>query len=197
MKLKLQLFADEAGAAENNSEQNTPQPAELTEKSENEKTTAEAENKQEPTEPERDCGEEGSADFEKIRLLAGSIAGGRLNSRALAEMKKEEESVKESYPSFSVENEMKNPQFRQLLSLGVPVKTAFEAANFSGILAAAMHYAADITAKKASATVPRVEENPVLGRASAVRKTDVNNLTKAEIMKIIEASGKGERITFR
>lgn len=182
--MNLQLFADEAGAAENEAPQEAASPAEETETQEGE------------TEAQTQSGEN-LPDMARIRLLAHSVAGARLNEQARASAERECAELRESYPSFSLESEMKNPQFSELLRLGVPMKTAYEAANFSLLLSAAMHYAAEQTAKKTAVSPVRVGENPVLGRASAVRKPDVNSLTKADIIRIIEASRRGEKITFR
>jgi len=150
--------------------------------------------------PEGEEGQTASADIADIvRLskIATAVASARFDEQARAVYRAEEEKLRESYPSFSFEEEMKNEVFACLVKCGIPVKNAYEAANFEKLLTGAMHYAAKMTAEKTARAVPRIGENPVLDRATAVRKTDVGSLTEQDIRRIIAEAGRGAKITFR
>lgn len=205
---KLQLFADEAGAAES-SETAAQHSAEITDeiavKNENDAPATPHESDSE-TAPDKSPSEEnggtekgeGSGLSELYLMkIAESIASSRLDAAAREQFEREAEETAAVYPSFSLNEAMKNPGFSKLIRLGVPVKTAYEAANFERLLASAMQYAAKKTAEKTARTSTRPGENPVLDRAPSVRKTDVGSLTEKEIRRVIDAASKGAKITFR
>ena len=112
----------------------------------------------------------------------------------------EEEKLREIYPSFSFENELKtSPEFRQLIKSGVSPRRAFETVNLEKIMGQALKYAVMSTGKRTADIMKnsaRVSENSLLDTASSVKRTDVNNLTEKEIRRIISEVGKGAKITF-
>ena len=127
-----------------------------------------------------------------------------LREKAQREVKEyfrsEEEKLREIYPSFSFENELKtSPEFRQLIKSGVSPRRAFETVNLEKIMGQALRYAVMSTGKRTADIMKnsaRVSENSLLDTASSVKRTDVNNLTEKEIRKIISEVGKGAKITF-
>lgn len=127
-----------------------------------------------------------------------------LREKAQREVKEyfrsEEEKLREIYPSFSFENELKSsPEFRQLIKSGVSPRRAFETVNLEKIMGQALKYAVMSTGKRTADIMKnsaRVSENSLLDTASSVKRTDVNNLTEKEIRRIISEVGKGAKITF-
>lgn len=139
--------------------------------------------------------------FESVMRKAALAARLQAAEATAARWEREAQALREIYPSFSLEDAMRSDgDFVPLLRAGLPVRTAFEAANLETILGAAMRYAAGAAGKRLAqslrAGAGRVRENPVLDRASSVRKKDVGSLTEREIMKIIRQVGNGERVTF-
>lgn len=115
--------------------------------------------------------------------------------------KKQEEELKELYPSFSLEEEMKKGgDFKTLLCAGAPVRLAFEAANFDRLIGSAMKYAAAEAGRKTALSIressARVQENSVLSRAPAVIRRDVNALSGKDIIRILDEVSRGAKISF-
>ena len=140
-------------------------------------------------------------DFRSVLAKAALAARVKAAQAAAARWEKEAEDLKRIYPFFSLEQSMRTDKgFVSLLKAGVSVRLAFEAANLDKILGAAMRYAAGTAGKRTVQSIlagaGRVRENPVLDRASSVRKKDVGSLTEREIMKILHQVSNGERITF-
>ncbi len=143
----------------------------------------------------------GGVDFREVLSRAALTARIRAAEAAAARWEKEAEDLKQIYPFFSLEHSLRADRgFVSLLKAGVPVRLAFEAANLEKILGAAMRYAAGTAGKRTVQSIlagtGRVRENPVLDRASSVRKKDVGSLTDREIMKILQQVSNGEKITF-
>lgn len=114
---------------------------------------------------------------------------------------REAEALKRRYPSFSLEESLRGDRtFGALLRAGLPVKTAYEAANLETILSAAMRYAAESARKRAAQSIGaganRAKENPVLGRMGASHKKDVGSMTEKEILSILRQVSNGKRVTF-
>lgn len=106
--------------------------------------------------------------------------------------------VQALYPGFSMEKEMGNPQFAQLVRNGVDLRTAFEVVHRDQILPAAMRAAAKAVERKLTASVSaaRPAESAMEGSATALLKTDVAAMTRADRADIIRRVAKGEKIRF-
>lgn len=115
-------------------------------------------------------------------------------------LRDESEKLREIYPSFSLENEMKNsPEFMHLLRSGVSLRRAFETVNLEKIMGSALRYAVMSAGKKTAETLrnsKRVAENSLQDSASSVMHTDVNSLTGKDIMRILSEVSKGAKISF-
>lgn len=114
---------------------------------------------------------------------------------------KESESVKQLYPQFDLRNEIQNERFMALLrSPGVDVRTAYEVVHKDELIAPAMQYAAQQTAKQVTDNIKakgmRPVENGASSQGAAVVKTDPSKLTKAEIEECIRRAMAGEKIAF-
>ena len=112
----------------------------------------------------------------------------------------ESEQVKNLYPSFDLQTELKNPQFGKLLGNGVGVKAAFQALHHDEILSGAMQYTAQTIAKKTADGIAnrqsRPVENGLNSQASANVRSDVSKLTRADRMEIARRAARGEQIRF-
>ena len=112
----------------------------------------------------------------------------------------QEEATKKVYPSFSMEAELQNKDFVDLISNNVDVKIAYEVVHRDELMAQAMQYTAQAVeqnvAKKIAANGARPSENGMGSQASAVVKSDVSKLTKYDIDEVARRVARGERITF-
>lgn len=110
------------------------------------------------------------------------------------------EKVKSIYPSFDFRAEMQNPKFTELLRANIDVRTAYEVIHKDDIIPAAMQFTAKTVeqklAKKIMANGARPTENGISSQSSAVVKSDVSQLTKADRDEIIRRVARGEKISF-
>lgn len=110
------------------------------------------------------------------------------------------EAVKEVYPSFDLQSELLNEQFRALLRSNVPIQTAFEVMHKDEILPAAMQFTANKITEKVANSIRSGQRRPAEGamgnRSSVVVKSDVSQLTKADRDEIDRRVARGEKIRF-
>lgn len=114
-------------------------------------------------------------------------------------MQQAEETVK-VYPSFSLEAEMQNPKFVDLLRSNIDVRTAYEVLHKDEIIPAAMQFTAKTVesklAKKIAANGARPAENGMSSGSAAVVKSDVSQLSRADRDEIRRRVARGEKIRF-
>lgn len=110
------------------------------------------------------------------------------------------EQAKAKYPSLDIETEIQNPQFVSLLKSGIDVETAYTVIHKDDILSSAMQYTAQQVEKKVTNKIiagqNRPSENGVRSSASALVKTDVSQLNKADREEIARRVARGEKIRF-
>ena len=109
------------------------------------------------------------------------------------------EQIKQIYPSFDVQTEMQNPQFISLLRSNIDMKTAYEVIHHDEILPAAMSFAVNRTEQKIASSIASNGRRPVengRSNATAQRKTDVSQFTKADRQEIARRVARGERIVL-
>lgn len=112
------------------------------------------------------------------------------------------EQARSIYPGFNLEQEINNPAFMRLTSVGVDAKTAYEVIHKDEILAGGMQYAAQTAAQRVADAVQagqrRPSENGLGGSAPAkTRITDPTKLTKAQRAEIRRRVARGdESISF-
>lgn len=141
---------------------------------------------------------------EEKKVSPAKAAEGLIQKRAAenlsAYLSAEQEKLREIYPSFSLEEELKNsPEFRHLLTSGVSLRRAFETVNLEKIMGSALRYAVMSAGKKTADSIKnskRVNENSLQDSASSVKRTDVNSLTEKDIMRILSQVSKGAKISF-
>ena len=104
------------------------------------------------------------------------------------------------YPSFDLKRELSSsPELSRLLTAGIPLRRAYEAVNMDKIMGSVLQFAVMKARYDTAENIKRnsrIQENSLSDRASSTKHTDVNNLTEAEIRKIITDVGNGARITF-
>lgn len=105
-----------------------------------------------------------------------------------------------TFPGLNLGEELKNPQFLGLLRSGIDVSTAYFAIHNKELVPQAMQYTAKQVEQKLTNKIlssgARPQENGVSGQSSAVTKSDVSQLTKADRQEIARRVARGERITF-
>ena len=120
--------------------------------------------------------------------------------RQYAEWMEQAKQAKTVYPSLDLRTEISNPNFASLLRAGVDVKTAFEVVHKDEILPAAMQYTAKTVerklANKIMAQGSRPTENGISSQSATVTKSDVSQLSKADIAEVMKRVARGERISF-
>lgn len=118
----------------------------------------------------------------------------------LAGWMQQEETVRQIYPSFSLSDELQNEQFARLLQNGIDVQTAFEVIHHEEILPAAMQYTAKQVEQKVVNNIRAGKARPAEGamgnQASVQYKSDVSQLTDADMDEINRRVMRGERIRF-
>lgn len=110
------------------------------------------------------------------------------------------EQIQGIYPSFNLEAEMQNPRFTDLLRNGIDLRTAYEVLHKDEIIPAAMQFTAQNVQQKLTnkiiANGARPTENGINSQSSAVVKSDVSQLSKADRQEIIRRVARGEKIRF-
>ena len=128
------------------------------------------------------------------------------NAKEAAEKKvatwmEESKQVKAIYPQFDLKSEMQNSKFVDLLRVpGVDVRTAYELTHKDEIIAGAMQFTAKAVEKKIAdkiaANGARPTENGLNSQSASLTKSDVSQLSKADILDIQRRVARGEKISF-
>ena len=110
------------------------------------------------------------------------------------------EKAKQVYPSFDLRAEMQNPRFVDLLKSNVDVRTAYEVLHKDEIIPAAMQFTAQKVEQKLTnkiiANGARPTENGINSQSAAQVKSDVSQLSKADLAEIAKRVARGEKISF-
>lgn len=142
------------------------------------------------------------------RLKAEADAERRRRERVEGEIRADEQyrawieqatTLKNTFPDFDLNEEIKDPQFMGLLQRGITVDHAYKILHFDDIMQgtvnAAMKTTAKATADNIAARGNRPRENGNRG-SSVIYKNDVSRLTKAERAEIAKRVASGETISF-
>ncbi len=120
--------------------------------------------------------------------------------RIYADWIHQSEQIKQIYPAFDLNDEIKNPSFLKLLKSGVDVKAAYQAVHMDDILGGAMQYTAQKihqqTVNNIKARANRPTENGLSSQTGVVIKNDVSKLTAADRREIARRVQYGEQIKF-
>ena len=110
------------------------------------------------------------------------------------------DALKQIYPNFDLDAEIKNPRFVDLLKNNVDVRTAYEVLHKDDIIRGAMQFTADTVQKKLANNIiaggNRPAENGIGQTSPAVVKNDVSQLSRADREEIIRRVARGEKIRF-
>lgn len=113
---------------------------------------------------------------------------------------RDNEKLKEIYPSYDFDEQMQNPDFFRLISNGVPVKMAYEVLHLDEIIPAAMQYTAQQTENKIVNNIiangRRPRENGMSGQAASEQKIDVRKLTSEQRKELARRAARGEIIVL-
>lgn len=112
----------------------------------------------------------------------------------------QEKEARAVFPNLSLKEEVQNPQFLSLLKSGVDVQTAYFAVHSRELVPQAMAYTAKTVERNIASGIAsgrsRPAENGTQSAASAVVKSDVTQLTKADREEIARRVARGEKIRF-
>ena len=119
------------------------------------------------------------------------------NAEAWQNILQQSEELKETYPDFSIDDEMENEDFGHLIAVGVPVKSAYEVIHLNEIQAKAGSIIAKKTANKVANSVKANKKRTVEGTTTsqAVKvKQDPESWTDDERDEIYKKVMNGEKI---
>lgn len=144
--------------------------------------------------------------FKHIRALEQQnaefqeMARKQQNEEKINAMIAESEELTQIYPDFDLDVEMNNPDFVDLISSNIPLKTAFEVIHHDEIMEGAMRHVANVIHEKTvndiRARGMRPKENGVSASASATYKRTAAELSDADIDEVANRVLRGERISF-
>lgn len=112
----------------------------------------------------------------------------------------EAEALQKVYPSFDLQAELENQQFKNMIKAGVPMQHAFEVLHMdavkAGIAAATSHATEQQLAERVRQQGARPDENGASSRSAFTVKDDVRKLTKQDRARIAQMVARGEKISF-
>jgi len=104
------------------------------------------------------------------------------------------------FPTLNLNQEVRNPQFAQLLGSGVDVETAYRVVHMDEIESGLIQQAAAEATKKTVAGIAskanRPRENGAAKPKAATVKADISKLTRADFEEIMRRAARGENIRF-
>lgn len=110
------------------------------------------------------------------------------------------DALTQKYPGFDFATELQNPEMGKLLTAGVPVETAYLVLHNDELIQGAMYATANnvaaATAQNIAARGQRPRENGATSQSSAVVKSDVHKLSRADRAEIARRVLMGENISF-
>ena len=150
------------------------------------------------------------AQLKEIRKMERENADLRRQMQERAEQEQAERDValwmeqakdaRATYPNLDLGEELRNPQFVTLLKSGIDVGSAYFVMHKDQLIPQAMQYTAKSAQTKLTnkimASGARPQENGMNNSSSAIVKSDVSQLTKADRDEIARRVAMGERITF-
>ena len=114
--------------------------------------------------------------------------------RQCAAWKQQAEEAKNTYPDLDMNTECQNPRFRQLLSSGLDVASAYLLVHREAVLEAAAQSGRQMMATHMMVTGNRPSENGTTGASAAVLRTDVASMSRSDRESIRRRAARGERI---
>ena len=137
---------------------------------------------------------------EELRAIRQRQIGQQQLQQQMDKWYQEADKVKEIYPSFDLNTEVKNPQFLSMLKAGVPMQHAYQTLHLDEITQNAARAAAQTADAQAQARIKqkasRPSENGTSSQSAAIVRNDVTNLTRKERAEIARRVQRGDKISF-
>lgn len=114
--------------------------------------------------------------------------------------KQEAKQLKQIYPSFDLNAELADPNFRGMLKNGISLEHAYKVKHMDEITAATARAAADAASAQTRTRIQnkaaRPKENGMSTQSAAITKSDVHTLSRAERAEIARRVQRGDKIVF-
>lgn len=119
----------------------------------------------------------------------------------IVKWREDSEALKATYPGFDFDQELQtNEDFGRLLRANIDVRTAYEVTHLNDIIPAAMNFTAQKITEKVTNNIRAGKNRPAEGaagnRSSVVVKSDVSQLSNADMREIFRRVQNGEKISF-
>lgn len=118
----------------------------------------------------------------------------------LAQWTREAEALKAAYPEFNLEEEAQNDDFIRLLKAGTPMAHAYKVIHFDEIVGQERMATAAMTERQVVENIKakgsRPSEAGLNSTNGITRKSDVDNLSKGDVLEIAKRVKRGETISF-
>lgn len=147
-------------------------------------------------------GRDAQTEMEIQRYKAQSEQANAMIQRILADQQmdkwmQEAEELKQRYPDFSLEEQMENPAFADLLqNHHVTMEGAYLALNHDSVIQQTVRRTEKRAADAVAAGKNRPRENGMGSQAGAAMSKDPMQMTKEEFRRWEEAVSRGERVSF-
>lgn len=126
--------------------------------------------------------------------------GQQAAQQKLAEWARDAEGIRATYPTFDLDAELKNDQFKGLLKAGIGLQQAYELIHMDEIKEATARNAAASAGQQLAAKIKqkaaRPSENGTSHSSAVIVKDNVSNLSKADRAEAARRALRGEKITF-
>jgi len=131
---------------------------------------------------------------QKLRM---EIEARMRTQEAARKIQAEAEEVKKTYADFDLQTTLANPKIREMLKVGVPLKTAYEAANIDKILQQKSEQTEQRVVENIKARSDRPIEGGANAQSGAVSQNLAAKLTKQERERLAQRAIRGEKITLQ
>ncbi len=136
----------------------------------------------------------------ELRMIRQQQIGQQKAQQQIEAWNNEAKAVKEMYPSFDLNAEVKNKAFLDMLKNGLSMEHAYKVLHFDELTNEAARIAAQTADAQAQARIKqkasRPSENGTSSQSAAIVRSDVSSLTRAERAEIARRVQRGEKISF-
>jgi hypothetical protein len=140
------------------------------------------------------------AENESFKRAAAERERQESMNQTYQEWRRQEAEAQQIFPGLSLDAEIANPQFSQLLGAGIDVLTAYKTIHLDEIGKGLVRSAAADAQKETIAKIQNKQGRPREGASgkaqAAVVKTDISKLTIQDYDEIMRRAGRGETIRF-
>ena len=135
---------------------------------------------------------------EQAAALSAVIDKNKHDSSRLMGVMQEAQEIAPKYPGLDLQQELNNPQFFSALMNGASVEGAYWGLYHDQLIPQAMQYTAQETERKIANKIQAQGQRPTENGAKAPInvKSDVSQLSDADMDEIIKRARRGEKIRF-